>query len=137
MYGNMKPNLIEWDFEQFEPDYIVINLGTNDYSYCQDNIERSMAYQHQYSAFIKEVRQRNPKAKIICALGIMGDVLFQYMEAAVMDYQSVSGDDNITTYRFDVQSESDGYGVDYHPSAVTHRKAADALASFIDKIKDK
>ncbi len=129
--AQISPETIPWDFTKFVPDVIVINLGTNDASYCGSDVSRCKEYEAGYKDFIKAVRGLNPNAKIICSLGIMGDSLYPYLENAVSDYKSESKDDNILTLKFDVQLEADGYGVDYHPSQVTHTKAALKLANFI------
>jgi peptidoglycan/xylan/chitin deacetylase (PgdA/CDA1 family) len=129
--SQIAPETIPWDFAKFVPDVIVINLGTNDASYCGTDVSRCEEYEAGYVDFIKAVRGYNPNAKIICTLGIMGDSLFPYLESAVKTYQSETKDDNIVTMKFDVQLEADGYAVDYHPSQVTHMKAASKLANFI------
>jgi peptidoglycan/xylan/chitin deacetylase (PgdA/CDA1 family) len=56
------------------------------------------------------------------------------LENAVEKYKSETKDDNIATMKFDVQLETDGYAVDYHPSELTHTKAATILADFIQSL---
>lgn len=125
-----------WDFTAFIPDLIVINLGTNDDSYCQDNISRQEEFASAYQAFLKQVRFHNPNAVLLCTYGIMNERLYPYIEKAVAAYQSDTKDDNIHTMQFELQTDADGYVVDYHPSLKTHNKSAWALTQKIKEIMD-
>jgi peptidoglycan/xylan/chitin deacetylase (PgdA/CDA1 family) len=135
--AQIEPETIAWDFTKFVPNLIVINLGTNDASYCGTNADRCKEYEAGYKEFIKAVRTHNPNAKIICTLGIMGDYLYPYMENAVEAYKIETKDDNIATMKFDVQALEDGFVVDYHPSKITHIKAAGKLTKFIQTMLGK
>lgn len=125
---------VKWDFDAFRPDLIVINLGTNDDSYTLDNPERREEYRAAYVEFLKVVRRNNPDARILCTLGVMGDRLYPMVYRAVTDYKAETGDTNISAMKFDVQKASDGYVADWHPTAVTHEKAAAKLTAEIRKL---
>ena len=64
----------------------------------------------------------------------MGQRIFGALEKAVEQYKSESGDERISTMMFDEQKPEDGLVADYHPTAVTHTKAAEILANEIRKI---
>jgi len=130
---DFSPSDIEWDFSVRRPDLIVINLGTNDDSYCKDVEERQETYCAAYTEFLKLVRKLNPSSKILCTLGMMGDRLFPYVQKAVDCFVSETGDNNTYTMKFEVQLLEDGYSADYHPSITTHDKAA---AKLVAKIKE-
>ena len=110
---------------------IVINLGTNDDSYCRDDIGRQQHYCTAYTEFLKTVRKCNPKAKILCTLGKMGNRLYPFVEQAAANYTAQTGDTNIAYMPFTPQMEADGLAADYHPSETTHQKAAEKLAAYI------
>lgn len=129
--GSFKPAEVDWDFSERQPDIIIINLGTNDDSYTKDIQERQEEYSAAYSEFLKTVRANNPNAKIVCALGIMTDRLFPYVQKAVDNYTAETGDSNISTLKFDVQIPADGYSADWHPSVKTHEKASQKLADYL------
>lgn len=132
--GSFVPANIDWDFSGRQPDVVVINLGTNDDSYTKSETERQEEYAAEYVNFLKTVREKNPDAKILCTLGVMGDRLFEYVQKAADDYSAETGDKNIYTMKFDVQSPDDGYSADWHPSVTTHDKAAAKLSEEIRKI---
>lgn len=132
--GSFVPANTPWDFSKREPDVIVINLGTNDDSYTKSQEDRCLEYQTEYVNFLKTIREKNPNAKILCTLGIMGDNLFPYVEAAAKSYSEETGDKNVYSMKFDVQDPSDGYSADWHPSVTTHDKASAKLAEEIKKL---
>lgn len=125
---------VEWDFSKRQPDLIVINLGTNDESYAGSDAAKREEYVTGYVAFLKEVRKLNPDATILCTLGIMGDGLYTSVQKAVEQYKTETGDTNIDSMKFDVQSPSDGYAADWHPTETTHTKEAEKLTAKIREI---
>lgn len=133
--SSVAPDSIDWDFSKFVPNVVVINLGTNDASYCGSDKERCLEFQKSYVEFIKTVRENNADALILCTLGIMGSDLYPYIEAAVNDYTNETGDLKIQALQLEQQNSADGYGVDYHPNAVSQQKAADKLKVMINVAK--
>ncbi|MCH5192695.1 MAG: GDSL family lipase [Oscillospiraceae bacterium] len=132
--GSFSPAKVDWDFSKRQPDLIVVNLGTNDDSYTKNKTERKEEYQAGYVEFLKTIREKNPDARILCTLGIMGDNLFEYVQLAADTYSKETGDTNISAMRFVPQLAEDGYAADWHPSPVTHDKASEKLAEEIRSI---
>ena len=120
-----------WDQARFSPDIVVINLGTNDTSWVRGLEDRRLAYVAGLRQLIEAVHRRSPKAKICCCLGIMGQELCDSVKEACKlfskDFPSVP----VKTVKFDLQKEEDGIGADWHPSAVTHKKAAKKLTAAL------
>jgi lysophospholipase L1-like esterase len=125
-----------WDFTR-AADVIVINLGTNDDSYCQNDKDKQAEFAAKYEEFIKTVRSRNKDAKILCALGIMGGRLYPSVELAAENYNKATGDENVFCMKFDEQQMSDGLAADWHPTERTNVKAAQKLTAEIKKITAK
>ena len=132
--GMFSPAMLDWDFSKRQPDVIVINLGTNDDSYCKNIAERCEEYQQEYVNFLKTVRENNPDAAIIGALGVMGQNLCPYVEAAIKQYSEETGDTNVAYLMFDQQDQRDGLAADWHPTEATHEKAAAKLAEKIKEV---
>lgn len=132
--GLFSPAMLDWDFGRRQPDVIVINLGTNDDSYCKNIEERCLEYQQEYVNFLKTVRENNPDAVIIGALGVMGQNLCPYVEAALKQYSEETGDTNVDYLMFDQQDQRDGLAADWHPTETTHGKAAEKLAEKIRQL---
>ncbi len=134
-YGNLggvQPQDVAWDFENHRtPDVVVINLGTNDDSYCVEHADRRDWYRDDYVKFLKVIRARNPKAIILCTLGMMGTRLCDKVEEAVALFRKETGDEMTYAMPFEEQRPEDGLVADYHPTEVTHRKAAIVLSKRI------
>ncbi|MBQ4580996.1 MAG: GDSL family lipase [Clostridia bacterium] len=133
-YGGCTPADVAWDFTARQPELIVLNLGTNDDSYCLDYAERQEHYCTEYTKFLHAIRERNPGAKILCVLGMMGDRLYPFVVKAVAAFSASTGDGNIACMHFTPQLEEDGRAADYHPTEVAHQKAAEKLAGHIRRL---
>lgn len=132
-FGTLELHNTSWDFNNFIPELIVINLGTNDDSYCQDDEKRQAEFTEEYVKFLKKVRRCNPDATILCTVGIMGERIYKAVEKAVNEFAALTKDSNIFSMKFTEQLLEDGYAVSWHPTEATHEKAAAVLT---DKIKE-
>lgn len=128
------PANIPWDFTEYRPEVIVINLGTNDDSYCQDTAEKQEEYVRQYVEFLKVVRKDNPDAEIFCVLGLMGDRLYTRVCEAAETYSKLTGDNQIHTVHIPEQDGNLGYVIDGHPLPQMHTMASEVVAVAIKKI---
>lgn len=103
LYGGRE---IQWDFNEFQSDIIVINLGTNDASYCSKSYSGRQEFTRRYADFLKQVRYHNPYAYIICTLGDMNNSMYSCIEAAVGNYINDTRDNRVIpqsiTYRMDI-----------------------------------
>ena len=120
-----------WDESRFSPDIVVINLGTNDTSWVRGLEDRRLSYVAGLRQLIEAVHRRSPKAKICCSLGIMGQELCDSVKEACNLFSKDFPTVPVKTVKFDLQKEEDGIGADWHPSAVTHKKAAKKLTAAL------
>ena len=132
--GTETPQSIDWDFEEFVPDAIVINLGTNDESYCKSDLQKQSEYVDAYIEFLKEIREKNPDAEIFCALGTMGAGLFTSVQETVIKYTEETGDEKVHAVQLPTQDGSKGYAADWHPTEGTHQDSADVLSAEISSV---
>ncbi|HEX9294422.1 MAG TPA: SGNH/GDSL hydrolase family protein [Polyangiaceae bacterium] len=132
-----------WDFARYQPDVVVINLGTNDFA--PENEDWS-PFPRAYLAFVKEVRSRYPKASIFCALGpALSDHWPEGRSALTHARQGIegavaalrgAGDGRVYFVEFPVQTGENGYGCDWHPNVKTHELMADQLQKELrDKMR--
>ncbi|OUM68768.1 carbohydrate esterase family 2 protein [Piromyces sp. E2] len=131
---------VEWDANEFKPDLIVINLGTNDSSYIRNikeeerKISEADAYADEYEKFIGQIRSIHPDAEILCTLGIMGQELYYEVEKAVNNYRANTGDMKVNAFKFNNQDiEKNGKNIDWHPAPQSHIDAAHELVNEIEK----
>ena len=90
-------------------------------------MEKQKEYAVAYTRFLKDVRSKNPEAKIVCVLGIMGARLYPLVEKAVAEYTKETGDGNVCTLELPEQDIRYGYASDYHPIERAHDVAAAVL----------
>lgn len=133
-YRGYKAIDVDWDFSKRQPDLIVINLGTNDESYTGFDGAKQKEFSEGYVAFLKQIRELNPNATILCTLGIIGDGLYASIQNAVAEYKDQTGDTNIDCMKFDIRQQEDGYAADWHPTEKTHTKAAKKLTTKIKEL---
>ena len=125
---------IPWDFSRKRPEQIVLNLGTNDLSWCGTDPERAERFRQAYAAFLRTVRKRNPESRILCVLGLMGTGLNAAMEQAVEDYRKETGDGRIRSLAVPEQDvDRDGAGADMHPSERTQRRFAEVIRKALEQ----
>lgn len=129
-------NELEWNFDGFDADIVVINLGTNDNSYVNGEADRAKEFEAGYVEFLKLVRKNNPDAHIVCSLGIMGANLYGSVEAAAEAYTKETGDDNISCLKFGSIKSDEGYAADWHPTEATQTRCADELIQHLITISD-
>ena len=120
-----------WDASRYQPDIVVIHLGTNDISWVRGMEERRLEYRAQLRQLIEAVHRRSPKAKICCCLGIMGEALNDSVKEAVELFKKDFPAVKAKALLFTQQLESDGIAADWHPSATTHKKAAALLTAAL------
>lgn len=132
--GTFSPQNEEWDFSKRQPDLIVLNLGTNDDSYTQNDSEKQNEYAENYTEFLKLIREKNPEARILCVFGVMGDRLYPFVEQAVNNYTEETGDGNISAFKLTPHSARDGYSADWHPSVKTQERTAEKVAEEIERL---
>lgn len=118
-----------WNPNRFLPDLVVIHLGTNDASYTREDKKREEVYIEAYKNLYKKVRENYKDAEVVCCLGIMDRTLCPAVAQMVRQMQ-IEGDKKIHYMEFDGQQEADGIGADWHPSRITHKKAAEKLIDF-------
>ena len=124
-----------WDHTLYTPDVVCINLGTNDTSL--DNYDMNLLAEG-YRSFVKKLRAVYPHAKLVLLTGSMMngkplDDVKKAMDTVVGEMNS-QGDKEV--YRFDMspQTGSLGIGASYHPSMRQHQKMASELTAFLKKL---
>ena len=124
-----------WDFGRYQPDVVCINLGTNDLSTPNYDVE---LLKQNYRKLLKMVRQHNPKAKIVFLTGTMlydkEMALQKQLLNEVAAEAKKAGDKEV--YRFDMDpiSSEELYGNDWHPNVYMDEKMAGELTAYLRKL---
>ena len=123
-----------WDMTKITPDVIVINLGTNDWSYIKAGADvnernsRMQAFKDQYVDFLTYLHTVYPNCKIIMLYGLM---LEKDIYDATVDIYNVAKQSNPGLGI--IQIFGDAKGSNSHPSLASHKAISEAL---IAKIKE-
>ena len=120
----------EWDFSNFEPDWVIVNLGTNDQNPCQSRPDIAEIFEAGVISFLTKIRAGNPKAKIVWCYGMIGHILAQQIERAVDAYKKQSGDKDVQ-YILLPEIDMEKTGALSHPTEAQQQEAADYLRSHI------
>ncbi len=124
----------EWDFSQFVPHVIVINLGTNDQSFTKGIPEREQIFGDKYYDYLKLIREKNPESEIICSYGAMNDPLCETVRKTAEKFSADNNDSRIHYLRYTTHTDADGMGADFHPSQNTHDRMTDELTAKIKEV---
>ena len=130
----------KWDHNDYIPDILVLNIGTNDFGAETTTkiLVDSIQFIAEYTAFLQRMRGYYPNAEIICAVGPMTNddsdlypkQLTRYSQYVLSAIKNVGGESN-HVYYFETEPQKGPYGEDYHPTIATHQKIANELVSFI------
>jgi lysophospholipase L1-like esterase len=121
----------QWDFSSWQPQAVVVNLGTNDFSTMSDPTEEQ--FEQAFGALLDRIRTAYPAALILATVGplLNGTDLTTaraYIDA-VVSARTQAGDAKLKSFELAPQNAADGYGCDWHPSARTHQIMAGVLAT--------
>jgi len=124
----------KWNFKQWTPELVVINLFQND-AWLVDREKRLQPMPtdaqrvQAYIDFVRSIRAKYPNAQIICALGSMDATATPkwpgYITTAVERMKKENKDQKLDTIFF----EFTGYGG--HPRIAQHKANAEKLTAFI------
>jgi len=127
-----------WDFSRYQPQVVVVNVGTNNFAIVDPGEARFVRLYHE---LVHTVRAAYPKAFIVCALGPMLSNVYpekrnnltqarKYMKVAVAKLKE-AGDTNLELLEFPEQNHADGLGCGFHPSLKTHKLMSERLTALI------
>jgi lysophospholipase L1-like esterase len=120
-----------WDFS-WQPDVIVIHLGTNDFS--TDGDPTPALFTGAYESFLAFVREKNPAAHIIAMVPtLLSGTDLSSAESAIqaaVQARNAAGDADVEAWSMTIVSE--GWGCDWHPSLQTHASMGAALTAKLE-----
>ena len=123
------------DFGKWQPDFICVNLGTNDNEAIKNaGFTDTDKLRETAKSFLKTLRKNNPGAYIIWSLGILGTDTAKYVIAGMDEYKKESGDDRVEYLELP-ETTDETIGARFHPGVKAHAKAAEVLTARIKELK--
>ena len=121
-----------WDFNKYIPEYLIINLGTNDAGIVIRGEGTIEELTNTYISFLRNIRSHYTDTTIICCYGMMG--VYQDVSFAIHNTVIKMNDPNIHYFEFTPVSCS---GNESHPDAKGSIDGANQLIGFIDGLSHK
>lgn len=144
-----------YDFANWIPDGIVINLGTNDASafeqppftipetgeICKLNkkpdgsydTEDLMKFEQAVIDFLIMIRKHNKTSHIVWTLGMLGNKIAPSINNAIHSYSEAYNDNNIAFLELPNTLQED-LGSHQHPGVKSHEKAAKVLTEYFQNL---
>lgn len=144
------------DFSKWQPDVVVVNLGTNDASSfdqpewvdeltgerykmhrnadgfcCKEDLE---AFANAVTAFLYTLRECNPNAHIIWCYGMLGIPLQMPILEGILNYINKSADKEISYLQLS-NTDDTNIGSRQHPGVLCHKQAAETLSAYIRQLR--
>lgn len=145
----------EYEFAAWQPDAVIINLGTNDdgafHNPAWTDPETGIVYRHRLlpdgtphpedaqrvadavQEFLTLVRDKNPQARIVWCLGMLGTFTLPMIRRGMEQYQAAAGDQQVYLLELPMNT-AETMGARQHPGAQNHRQAAATLTTFLNRI---
>jgi lysophospholipase L1-like esterase len=146
---------VENDFAAWQPDAVIVNLGTNDGnafyspawkdevtgriykqglnedgSFQEEALEK---FRQAVKGFLYKIRYYNPKAQVVWAYGMLGQSMLPAIQEAVEAYIKESKDPKVSVLELpDTTRETVGSRM--HPGVLSHRRAAEVLTEYLKSI---
>ncbi|MDD6805367.1 MAG: GDSL family lipase [Clostridiales bacterium] len=141
------------DFAAWQPDAIIVNLGTNDDSAFHSEpmypdgdtgelLHMKMISEKEYEpasvkrvqdaviAFLQKLRKNNPEAYILWAYASFDQILSKYIKEAVQMYITQTGDRKAEPVKFPTLTD-DLKGSREHPGRVWHQQVVELLSELL------
>jgi lysophospholipase L1-like esterase len=143
------------DFTAWQPDVVVVNLGTNDGgafnspewkdevtgethkqrlnddgSFNEEDLE---AFQQAVVNFLIKLRGYNKNSHIVWVYGMLGIPLMPAIYEAVKDYTKKTGDKKVSVFQLPNTTE-ETVGARSHPGSLAHERTAKVLAAYLKEV---
>lgn len=117
---------VRWDYSLYQPELVVINLGTNDFNGCGGSDAGAARVKAGTAAFLASLRAAYPKATLCWVYGLCTDGYGDTIRRAVETFAATDG--NAAYIPVSLQDVSqNGIGADGHPNVASHSDCAEEL----------
>ncbi len=140
------------DFNEWQPDVVVINLGTNDGgafnspewldtetgkvykqhlnedgTYNEEDLAR---FKEAVRGFLEKVRRYNPKSQLLWVYGMLGSPMKDAIEDSIEMYKEQSGDAKVSFVELP-DTNNQTVGARQHPGVLAHQAAAKVIVKWL------
>jgi lysophospholipase L1-like esterase len=130
-----------WDFQAWQPDAVLIQLGSNDFWKRHPGTAR---FRGAYEDLVRSLRARYPRAHIVCLLGpglfddwppgVHARASARALLADMVEGLRQEGEARVHLVEVPVRTKEEGLGCQWHPSALTHQRVAAQLTAVLREL---
>jgi hypothetical protein len=122
----------DYDFTKWQPDAVIVNLGTNDGSaFSMPEFHHELVeFENAVTAFLKKLRRCNPKAELVWVYGMLGYGMTAPINRGIQAYVRETGDERVHFLNLP-NTTKETVGSREHPGIASHKKAAAVLADYL------
>lgn len=144
-----------YDFANWQPDAVIINLGTNDSGAFSSprwedektgethkqrmnedgsyNKEDLNAFKEAVVSFLEKLRKHNPNARLIWVYGMIGNPLETAILGAIQRYKEKAHDEKVEFLALPDTTE-ETVGARQHPGVKAHRAASEVIVKRLKEL---
>lgn len=139
-YSPTDDDMIYLESPDYSADFVVVNLGTNDYTYYRNHQNELKEFENAYYDFYVDLRTNYPLAQIILTIGMMNweslvDTMKPYVKN-VCERAKNDGDQNVYFTELYTAVLPEDLGSNGHPTVSAQKKAAEKLSKFLSSLED-
>jgi lysophospholipase L1-like esterase len=130
-----------WDFQAWQPDAVLIQLGSNDFWKRHPGTAR---FRGAYEGLVRSIRARYPQAPIVCLLGpglfddwppgVHARASLRALLSDMVEALRQEGETRVHLVEVPVRAREEGIGCQWHPSARTHQRVAGQLTALLREL---
>ncbi len=130
-----------WDFQAWQPDAVLIQLGSNDFWKGHPGVAR---FRGAYEGLVRTLRARYPQAHIVCLLGpgifddwpreVHARASARALLADMVEALRQEGETRVHLVEVPVRKKEEGLGCQWHPSTRTHQRVSWQLTEVLREL---
>lgn len=129
----------KWDFANYIPEYVVINIGTNDNtafnsSQSKDKPAKLKLFKNNYLELMEKLKNAYKEVKFVCVSNMMVSISKDLIDGILESINSINEKYGSCAYYY--AFDTDNKGADGHPGLSAHKNNAALLADFITSLDD-
>ena len=125
-------------FSGWQPDAIIINLGTNDDNALKQHLNPDGSYPEKHLAdfekavfdFLSTLRKNNPYSFLVWVYGMLGCDLTLPLTNAINIYRKQTGDTKVSFLQLP-EAAGEAFGSRCHPGIASHKQAAEIITEYL------
>ncbi len=129
----------KWDFNNYIPEYVVINIGTNDNtaynsSSSKEKPAKLELFKNNYLELMEKLKDAYKEVKFVCVSNMMISISKDLIDGILESINAINEKYGSCAYYY--AFDTDNKGADGHPGLSAHKNNATLLADFITSLDD-